>query len=223
MSKKKDLSALVDYDFHFCTNVDYDDDGYYNCECSGIHRCKTISNARVSEVHIDSVLNNFFVGKDTFSYYCAQRVLTHSPLSNPENYEVSVGRGYYGEEIKGVSFNEDIAPIIQVLTAIQQARTDKDRLFEALKFEYGYVLETLTNLKFSIETIKLSDVFIPQTDHYKRLDKGAVDRYVKNPTEIVCLVTYDNGKMRLVDGYHRYRAAEKRGDKKIKVIVGTCT
>jgi hypothetical protein len=130
-----------------------------------------------------------------------------------EDFYVNVARGYYGEEVKGIQL-EDETPIAEFL--LQEGATGWVEFY--LTREYGYVLDTLQGLNWTIEEMDLDQVRI--LNDYRKLDLETITGYREKLTGnkdalLSCLTNADLG---LADGYHRYRASVEEGKKRIWVI-----
>lgn len=105
----------VDYDY----NTEYDHDSY-GCDDEGICRCGRIYDARVTEVDTSSLLasltNRNSVPDEIVEY--ANQV----GIQDPDNWDVEVTGGYYGDEIEGASMtNPGVAEKISEFIATWNA------------------------------------------------------------------------------------------------------
>jgi hypothetical protein len=216
--------------------TEYDSD--YNCEaygCDSICRCCTIENARVTEVDTWSIAEYLVGETDPILLYCVDRLLVASRIHEDWNWYVDIGGSYYGDEIDGVRL-EGTTEINKRLAHLYSLDSDSERIKYVLIEEYGYLLDTLKDLEFSLEEMRREDIRIANTSMQKRIT-GDLGPYLKETwnkgkrvsgfsyTGPVCVVRENsNGEMVLVDGYHRYSASEKREiNTAIKVIVGRPT
>lgn len=221
---------------HYAAGVEYDYDrnscgcrGEEGDRCDGYGRCSTIDNARVTKVDIVAFAKNVCENiEDEFTRYCVERVIVHSPARDRENWEVKVCGGYYGEEVDGVNLPWPYRGEVEgAIAGVVGALTNKTKLMLALNAEYGYVLPALEPLDhFEIMEVPTAAVRVPQTDHYKRLDRGIVKMY-EGYQGIVGVGIMERERntilgypfsVRLIDGYHRFSGSQKRTT--IKMIVG---
>jgi hypothetical protein len=216
--KNKDttsLESLLKKNYQYTVEYDYDRSW---CECEeDICRCTTLNNARVEKVDMVNLTNLFceFFGNDEFTKICVNRILTSCHMWNPDCWYVSVGGGYYGEEIEGVYIeNSDLK---KWFIKFQEAKTNKEKLFVALECEYGYVLDEVKEIdEWNIIEIENNEVSIGQMEHYQKMDQKIVKSYADFDLPR-CVLFFKDGKYKLIDGYHRLAA---NNEKKCKAIVG---
>jgi hypothetical protein len=130
------------------------------------------------------------------------------------DFEINVARGYYGDEIGSISCEKGERLIADFL----KLKTSTEWVEFYLTQEYGYVLESLRGLNWTIEKMDLDRILIP--NNYRKLDEEASEGYLRelkmNKKDFLsCLV--DSSSM-LVDGYHRYQASVGASKKKIWAI-----
>lgn len=195
------------FDITYSRSTDCEEHG---CPKEGICRCSTIKDARVIEV--GDITRNFGL-LDEFQRYCVDRLLVARKIWDTDNWEVRVRRGYYGQEIDGV-YLENANKIEQEVNELLKL-SDTDKIKYVLKLEYGYILDVLENKDFEICEVERSSIIFGQEGHYKKLDKGMVEKYkdYELPRGI-CI--QDGEKYRVIDGYHRISACQ---DEKVKIIV----
>lgn len=199
----------VEYDYYRVNSNDPDDD--YN-------RQSTLEDVHVTDINLEKVANHMteYFGKDEFTKYTINRLLTACQMYRKDKWDVNVSWGYYGEEVNGV-YLSDKHELEMWLEKLKNTSNDKEKLLLTLECEYGYILDELNSINnWKIKTINKSDIRIGQQDHYRKLEKDVVAGYKKYslPRGIVIL---NNGAYKLIDGYHRILANE---DEKIKVILG---
>jgi hypothetical protein len=201
----------------YYTNYDYDTvrDG---CGCESICRCSKITNARILDVDTLRLSKDIGVYLDTeIDEYCVERILARSGLHDRSAYDISIVSGYYGQEIGNVTFR-GTSLVPEILNLLGE-KDDLVKILKTLKYEYGYILPSLMNkTKVEIKEVAIASISAGQTDHYKRLDRDAIERYKEAKSTLPQMVVVeDNGYFRLIDGYHRYAAAQ--GKDKVKVII----
>lgn len=230
--RKKEREEAVD--FHYCVEVDYEN-GTHGCDCGDDYcRCSTIENARVESFNAPSItstiLEKFFpvsrsrknpVKRDTRAtdpvfLYCLGRVLHRL---KPEDFEVEVCGGYYGEEISRVLLSDE-----KPLSSLFQMTSSREWVEHVLSLEYGYVHEDLKGKDWVAEVYPTKSVIVPNT--YRKLSADTISRYqkeleplpyTKEPYQkhLSCLCSED---YKLVDGYHRLRASIESGSEEILVV-----
>ncbi len=143
------------------------------------------------------------------------------------DFEAQICGGYYGEELDHIRLENyekisDLENIINIkmsrmkkLEKIELSNKETKTLKKILISEYGYLLESLKDSKFSIIEISTSDVIFPSKKHADNVGKKYLNSYRKH--KICGIVKERNGKYLVVDGYHRTTVNLKSD--KIKVIL----
>lgn len=220
-------------DFHYHTEIDYEN-GTNGCDCEDMCRCSTIENARVESFSVPSatsmVLEKFFPisrsrknpvprdarAVDPVFLYCLGRILHRL---KPEDFEVEVRGGYYGEEISRVILLDE-----KPLSHLFELTSSREWVEHVLALEYGYVHEDLKGRDWVAEVYPTKSVVVPNT--YRKLSADTIKQYQdelkplpygKKPFEarLSCLCS---GDYKLVDGYHRLRASIESGSEEILVV-----
>lgn len=203
-------------------DYDYESDNS-GCQCPDYCRCGRIVNAKVKGIDIEKILDTLFAytieNKDELLKYCFHRILTHGGGVKPENWEVNICSGYYGQEVDGIRLSTDVAEsIVQSLTKLLEIKKDVDRIMFVLEHEYGYILDSLKNATdCHIKEVITYDIVIPQQEHYRRLNKDVVAAY-KDYSLPICVCLETDGKYKLIDGYHRMHAHRHNFKNKIIVV-----
>jgi hypothetical protein len=225
---------IVGVNFRYNLNYDYNDYrncDAYGCDDEGICRCGTIENAHVLTVDIPSIVNEVYanhfdnslstkrnsiinsilggVSKE-IDIYTIDRILRINKAYLPENWEVQVCGGYYGEEIDDIILENSIAQKIE--DQIHEALSIIDltsRIEYLLKLEYGNILPALQGRKYSIETVERDSIIFGSDEHYRKVNTESLDHYSdKNYAGIRGIALVKDGRYRLIDGYHRSSTSE---------------
>lgn len=221
--------AIGSYDFHFIVEIDCEYDNTCEPGCDGQYcGCSRIERVEVASVDIDYVsscltdvvlktIKPFKLKIDKkILEYCLDRFFRHSGLRDKDNYYVQTCRGYYGEEIEKVVYEGSLDyPVCEMIHG-----SSLNALRFVLEEEYGYLLDFLKHAKecYIIDNVSFDDIEVPNADHYVRLDKSLVEKYKDYGLPIG--VYRENGcKYRLIDGYHRLKAALSSDNKTCKIIV----
>jgi len=226
MVKKLTLQEkLAEHDFRYCVDYDYDEGfhNHYECEEEGICRCSTIENLRIEDYSIASLSEELLkiynwdyknIKKQPIFVYALERYLRIivKKYGADEIFQAHVYDGYYGEEVKNVNIED--TTIIAGLAHLPTLNSDQLIEFVLIE-EYGYLLPKLQNSVYTIETVLLKDIVIPNDSYVRKLDKDIIESY-KNYDGIVAILDGDN---HVIDGYHRIIAAQQGEKKKVKVIV----
>lgn len=213
-------------DFKYLVNYDYEtsypcDDGCKNDYC----RCSRIENIRVETILFNSILSELFKYFDVKSslknyrkMYAIERIAVIGGILDKMQYDFDIRMSYYGEEVFGVEF-ENFEYIKENVERILKIEDRIEFIFELLKLEYGYVLESLKDKKLVITDVNSDDISFGVQTHYNKLNKYILDTYSKvdfpYPKGIVL---YDGNKYNVVDGYHRIAACKNNKDKEIRVF-----
>jgi hypothetical protein len=221
-TKKKNFPRKLEkYNFEYIASIEYDTISHCEengCQEEGMCRCSTIENTRIEkEIDTAALAVSILPPKSSLiNEYCVERILRINHVYDPELYEVCVTGGYYGEEIGEVILDWRVARTCdKQIVDMLALKTDDEKILYVLKLEYGYVLEGLEKLHFTIRKVDKKDIFFPQEGYAKRLDPDMLERYEKwELPRGICVE--DNGKYKVVDGYHRCTA----GKGKIEIIVG---
>jgi hypothetical protein len=220
---------LKEIDLYYkCVEVDYQNE--YDClnnGCDSICRCSTIVNSEVVEVNVTKLSNLIYdklfddetilgkresklnqilygIGKD-INFYTIDRILRKYKIWEPQNYDIEICNGYYGEEIDGVFLFETIASKIEEQISIAFSIEDlSGRIEYLLGLEYGHLLPELQDCVYNIIEIDKNDINFGAIDHLSNVRKKELEHYSdKNYQGIRGLVIPTNDKYRLIDGYHR--------------------
>jgi len=217
MRREITLTEVLEGSFHY-SGIQYDyDTNRDNCTCEDYCRCSTIENTEITSIDLITVAKEFgnVLGKDDFTEYAINRILTACKMYDSNYWDFRVTGGYYGEEIDGIYI--DNTEVSKWMYKLEEAKTDREKLFVALECEYDYILDDIKGYdNWSIATINKRDIIIGQQDHYRKLDRMVVESY-KDFTLPVAVCIEKNGHARLIDGYHRTKAKD---DENIKVIIG---
>ena len=229
-----DFKYDLRYDYH-----DYTSCSESGCNEEGICRCSIIEDARVISVNIPNMVNhiydNYFddsistkrnstinsilggVSKE-IDIYTIDRILRINKVYLPENWEVQICGGYYGQEIDDILLEDSIARKIEDQLDKAFSIIDlSERVEYLLMLEYGKILPELEGLKYSIETIERDSIIFGSDEHYKNVLKEDLEHYSdKNYCSIRGIVISKGDKYRLIDGYHRCSKSENR---LIKVLI----
>lgn len=196
----------------YMLRYDYDDvqSRWHYEECANDYcRCSTIENIKIESVDLGylykevlRVIRKEYEDISLQHLYCIERLFSIHNVYDVSCWELSVKGGYYGEEINGAEFsNEDklIADIYKVLSL----DTD-DAIRYILEAEYGYVLPVLKDKTFSVYSLNLNEVHIPN-DRYL----AVVSSEAFAGSEVKGLLLAEHDKFKLIDGYHRYSCLMK--------------
>jgi len=218
MARKKIVkNKLHGTDFQYSAEINYST--YHPCRngsncCDGDYcRCGEINDARVTQV--PNVLDKLWPDESEENRYCIDRILSFARIWNVDNWDVGVCRGYYGQEIDGVTFSHSGALVVdERVDALLALETLKEKVEYVLTLEYGHVLDSIKNKNWVIKNVPKNEIVFGQTDYYKKLDQDVVSYYKNQAEEYehelprgVCLQVEPH-IYRVIDGYHRLSGSE---------------
>jgi hypothetical protein len=184
---------------------------------------------------IDKIINS----SDNWQQYvyAAGRVLSHCLAScKPNDFDVEVGGGYYGDEIEGIYLCDDkenaLRDILEWILLDAESEDPCAAIRRALKYEYGYLLDGWEDATFACGRMPLYAIHAMNAAHIRKLNRETVDGYkdlfemegrsdslssrlkrASGQKEITVLdslpIALVDSDLRLVDGYHRVEAAKK--------------
>jgi hypothetical protein len=234
---------LANLDLHYrCVDIDYHteyDCSNNGCEDEGICRCGTINDSEVTQVEVTQMVNLIYdemfdnstisgkresklnqllygIGED-INRYTIDRVLRKYKVWVPDYYNIEVCGGYYGQEIEGVFMSSNIANKIEEELEIAFSIDDlAGRVEYLLGLEYGSLLPDLEHCQYEIIEIDKGEINFGSISHHSKVKKKDLYFYSdKNYKGIRGVVTFVNGKYRLIDGYHRVHTTAGH---KVKVL-----
>lgn len=205
------------YDYGYGV-VEYD----YDTQGDGNDRVITGS---ITRINCNSLYENITKKSkiENINDYCLDRFIRKSFTKDVVSFVVR--SGYYGGEADykiADSFGEQLNNFIIQLNNNLDGKENTNLIEQVLILEYGYILPELKNKIWSFETIKLN--FINPAAGMKHVQKSIVDEY-KNQTidgkyNLTCVCQLnDKLEYRLIDGYHRFAAANQLMLTKMDAIV----
>ena len=187
---------------------------------SGTNDYSSIVNGRITEINhlvlYENICKKYSI--DNIRDYCLDRFIKKSLNTDVVSFVVS--SGYYGDEAGykiSDSFTEQLNLMIDRINNIDE---DESLLIEdILILEYGYILPELKNRKWSFHKNIELDRIHPAAG-MRHVQMNIVNEYKKqyevDKYNLVCLCS---GALRLIDGYHRYSAANQLKLKTIDVVL----
>ncbi len=183
-------------------------------------RC-TIYNGSITEIDQLSLYKSI-TGKttiDNIKDYCLDRFIRKLFVGDIVSFEVE--SGYYGDEPSYSIANSFTESLNDLINRLNNKETNESELIEEiLILEYGYILPELKNRIWSF--VKKPLELINPAAGMKHIQIDIVNRYKKEFAEekynLTCLCEYNFEKYRLIDGCHRYSAANQLKLKEINII-----
>lgn len=225
---------LVDIDFQY-SGADCIYDYIYDCEsygCDSICRCGSIQNTCMDKIDIPAIVERIYkeyigtndlvtqrdnklksilfgTGKE-LDIYTIDRVVRKYKLYDEYSWEIDVCGGYYGDELNGINICSNIAQRIEEELNIAFSIDELNgRIEYLLGLEYGSLLPELENCNYEIVELDKSDVVFGSTNHYDKVKQKDLTHYdEKSYDGIRGVVLEKDGKLRVIDGYHRIHTAK---------------
>jgi hypothetical protein len=230
---KKDYKYSINYETE--GNTDCKNHG---CDDEGICRCFRITNVVIRDIDVlyisNSIFSEIFNTKSTqykrdnklnqilygfnqeIDLYCIDRILRINKLWDPENWDPHWSSGYYGDEVDSIEISDVVYQKIYTdIDHILSLPNLKEKIEYILILEYGYLLEKIKTRNYEVIEVNKSDIIFGQDFYRKKVDKE-LEYYTDNHFDLikgVCLL--DDGKWRVIDGYHRLLSSKKD---KVKII-----
>lgn len=217
LEKKNNLLYAIGH--HTETSTSCNESGCNDGFCC---RCRTIYNCRVinepsnwfklceqiweKETPIDDVLASRFVAR----------------LFDPDKFEWEKSSGYYGEEMRSITFKDD--NFWKKAHTFNQLDTTH-RLQMVLNFEYGFVLPDIAAVEeWQLIQVPYSDIvsnikvnnerFKQYKDHLEYHQRWKLGSQTPEFVELLKLyspiVMLEAGKYRIIDGHHRFAAQQEK-------------
>lgn len=233
---------LSDIDFNY-SGVECNYEHIYDCQsygCDSICRCGRIENTYIESIDIHKiveVLYKNYIGDNDLStqrdnklkhilfgtgreldIYTIDRVVRKYKLYDSESWEVDVVGGYYGEELNGILISSYIANKIEEELNIAFLIDELNgRVEYLLILEYGSLLPELEKCNYEITEVDKKDVIFGSKDHYDKVKLKDLTHYnEKNYDGIRGVVLEKDGKIRVIDGYHRIHTSNGKSVKVLK-------
>ncbi len=207
--KNANMKLLGDRNWQYAVRYDYDTiypGGY--CQCPDYCRCSKIVNAKVKDVDAQFIaellVKNWLEtgmrlkqpSDRALLAYTVERVLTAGNVYLPENWDIRVVGGYYGQEVDKIRWTGP-EQVDGNLTALTATNDTNEWVKISLIAEYGFMLDELDGATFDIATVNLDQIHVTRPakpDRRKATDDNT-------PAGLVL----DNGTgLRLIDGHHRF-------------------
>lgn len=218
--------------------VDYSYDDRYNheeygCSREGICRCRRIYNVQIHDVKLDEVVEAYVYNFQKLPRPQQEQlrlIAISEGAHEPSNYEANVIGGYYGDEVGRITFANhgslsrkiqqfaiaspnysDDAGILKYVRAKgtpTAGLTPLQAIKEQLAQENnGKILKSVTNAKtVTVKTLRLADIDVPHAKHYEESEARPIPK-----NGFAGVVILQNGRYRLLDGYHRLKDLHQSG------------
>ena len=227
LSKTEILLQRLTYLSHYSSALDYDYESGYSCQYECDNHChhriitqtkvKSISSSFISELLNDKAFTHHKPALELseIEEYCVDRFFRSAGMLDSDNWKVNVSSGYYGEEVSGCTIELDFSSKLEDLFKL----SDLDKIKFVLQEEYGHTIDLVeSKTSFEIINVAVSEVEFGNQNHLRKLNKRAVTEYLKH-SGIMCICHRVNGKLHILDGYHRMAAANQSKTLEVKVIV----
>jgi hypothetical protein len=223
LALRKALS-VVDHNYAYA-GVDYDYSSNHNCEdhgCDSICRCHNISDLEIKSIDFPEIVSKFTDGiEDPILAYCMGRLPGLHKLYDEEYYEPYIAEGYYGEYLDSIKIlhQESIRDDIRALWSM----SDKHRVEFILLKEYGYLAETIQSVNnYVVKEVPFERLLSP-VSYPVKIDQYQIERakaLIEKSGLPIGVYLPRGESFSVVDGRHRWFAAQNLGVKTVKIIVG---
>jgi len=214
----------------------------HSCEESGCHedgicRCGRITDLRAIHVNCSSVVQNIVnycypeLKKDNAFIYFVDRIVRAHKVYDTSIWSLTACGGYYGQEVDEVRLDletsNEIQSVCDICSAACLSKEYGPAIELVLSLEYGLVLDSLKDRKWTIEKVKIDDVLVGNPEHMRKVDLKIVKEYQINtihkklPVAICIHSDSPTSPYRLFDGYHRYTAATNKKSREIYIFLGS--
>lgn len=216
--------------WRYADGVEYDYDHYRPCsngsDCcdNDMCRCGIIKDAKVTSINPVKITAALTAGiQNEVLAYCVDRVVVNSGILDVDNWEVSVSRGYYGEEIDGVGPVSSVtSSLVKELTKLldEDNESPYKRIKIALEAEYGYLIPKLQNAEYAVMVVEVSPSVIQMgnDDYMRKVSKKTLEFYAEYKLPRGVCINNGRDAFRLIDGYHRVTSALQNKLDTIKII-----
>lgn len=213
----KDTEVFTPTDLQYVVEYDYAR-SWCNCNAT-ICRCTKIIDTRIDKINITKVINKLFERNPCtgdIDEYCFDRLCYIFKVYDKNYYEVETCGGYYGEEIRGVYFEQE-EQIVNHYKEVTTLFSNIEKIKYCLNMEYGYLLDVVENAtSATIVSVSPDEIKLPQQEYFKKLNENVIEDYTNRKLPIAICIK-DGIKYRLLDGYHRF-VANKNSDT-VNIIV----
>ncbi len=207
LSELENQHYYLDYDY----NTAYHCRTYGCCSEEGICRCSTIENVEIKNVEISMIVDELSDG-ELFNSYCIDRILRHFLIWDTDYWILDISSYYYGEEIFGAKHDNEKIIDEHLLECLTLPASEK--IPYILELEYGYLLDEAKNRTWTIDSVCRKNIQIG-TEYRK---SQSMNEYCPENYDLpICVVLEIDGKLRIIDGYHRLNSNK---NEEISVIVG---
>lgn len=209
--KNTNLQWIVDYDYERS-----------ECHCNDDYcRCTTIEHTWIDKINVRDVVDELYRKHSRtdsdIDEYCFDRICYAFKIYDKDFYEVETGGGYYGEEVYGVYF-ENEEKIFNAYYEMLALNTNIEKIKYCLKLEYHYLLDCVETASLAhIVRMPPNNIHLPQTEYFIKLENNVIEEY-KNRKLPIAVCIRDEGKYRLIDGYHRFVANKEKDSVNIVVL-----
>jgi len=216
-----DVTSVVDTDFD-----SYGCDGCYGCE-TGNDYCRggVYENLRVTSVSSQAVLTKIFQTNELPEDLL--KLGEELELDDPESYDAFGEAGYYGQQ-QCVELREDKAAELTKWYYARDNASDHEGILDYVRAK-GVPTKDLSPLEaikqqlktenskslpsveaatdVSLQTLMLSRIAVPSHSHYEEVE-GRTPKALADSKPVTGVVLQKNGKLILIDGYHRLKNAK---------------
>lgn len=177
--------------------------------CDDYCRCTVIEGIDPPRFQIAEIAA-FYEVEDEVSRYALERALSALiPFGEESSFEFKTVGGYYGQELDGIWFEPALARRLDRQASALLALPDPDsQVRESLLAEYGRLLPELEAAAFMVQTVPRDMLRAGAESHLAGLTAASLSPYRSHRDIIGLALASEGGRLRLIDGYHRFAATD---------------
>lgn len=177
--------------------IDYEIEGYYDCEnhgCDdeGICRCFKITDVNINSINILSISNSIFselfdikskqykrdnkISQILYGFnqevdlYCIDRILRINNLWDKDNWISHWSSGYYGDELDNINIEDSLYKKIDSdISYVISLPNLKEKIEFLLIKEYGYLLDKIKDKSYEVIEVNKTDIVFGQDLYHKEV------------------------------------------------------
>ena len=200
------------------------------CDDEGICRCFSITSVEIESVDVKNITDKIFTELypdenkaqhkrerkltslifdydiDLINRYCIHRILSINKVWDKDNWTPRWSGGYYGDEVDSIELLDSVySKILFDIDTMIEMDGIEDKINYVLALEYGYIIDNIKGKSYTSEIVDKEDLVFGQENHLRKVSKNKYDYYSDSHYRDIPrgVAYFDNGKWRVIDGYHR--------------------
>lgn len=230
----QDQKSYIEYEVDSHTNCEH-----HGCDDEGICRCYTIDSVHIKHIDLSLIsesairrynynnssksaererkLSSLLYGYDGLDEYCLNRILVANKVYDVNRWEASWSYNYYGDEIDDILLEmTTYKKVVEDIEYVFNLKTIKEKIEFLIILEYGTLLDKIKNKNYEIIDVLKSDIILGQKIYADKISSDVYEHYTDDKFKLIRgICIFENGKYRLIDGYHRVTSTKM---KTVKII-----